>query len=442
MTTGVCRQRITGLGWLTLLLYRGISSAEAYCMPRHVPTSDLLRPFRKETICRSLHLSRRSYEDERDYYSPNDAYWESPQAENPVYFQDSYYESPRKQEDDQLVWERVRTDSGDAQVLLPPPSVQRPSAVVHFVGGTLFGSAPNLWYQQLLEDLVKHTQSAVVATTLPVTLTRSPLQHVDLAQQVQRQFQTAWREVLLDEYGDEISNVPVCGMGHSLGSRLLIVMSTLGDPPVRPFLPPAYKAMVLISFTNYGAAAGIPGIQALAKTRKKMDRDQRLERPQRRRRDDWYDEEVDEDDWGDIFEDLQRTLSDGARKVQSALTPQTKDLEFFPSPDQLWKALQEDRRYRVPQSLVVQFDDDIIDQSSKLAVALKESSSVRFARIRGTHLSPVSAGSSRSEVQKWNNRVGSVLQKVLVGRTSRASDEARRELRQCMARYITEVVTK
>jgi hypothetical protein len=103
---------------------------------------------------------------------------------------------------------------------------------------------------------------------------------------------------------------------------------------------------------------------------------------------------------------------------------------------------------------VVQFDNDEIDQSSKLALALAETSDVKFARIRGTHLSPVSvqddeaaaAGSSsdnKAWLQQINSRAGRVLWAALKGRRQADSNEiALRELRQSVARYITEIVTK
>jgi hypothetical protein len=370
-----------------------------------------------------------------------------------------------------LAWERCATDAGVVQVLLPPASVALPTAVLHFVGGTLFGSAPSVWYQQLLRDLVQHTNVAVLATSIPVTIRQSPLQHVALARTVQRQFRTAWRDVLLDEYGEDVRHVPVCGVGHSLGARLLVVLATL-PPDTRPtkaWRPPPYQSYILISFTNYGAAAGIPGIYQLGKASRKVARSEadntddhdyqrgtnaergRTRRP--RSRDEWYDEDEDED-WGELVEELQSALRDQAAKVQSALTPKSTDLEFFPTPEQLWKALQEDHRYTIPQTLVVQFDDDDIDQSSKLALAIhspERASLVRFARLRGTHLTPVSVRDdsqpdgygSRAWWKQLNSSASRILGKLLASRRQRRPNgEALRELRQSMARYITEIVTK
>jgi hypothetical protein len=193
------------------------------------------------------------------------------------------------------------------------------------------------------------------------------------------------------------------------------------------------------------------------------------QRRRQRKRDDWgydddddfYDDDDDEEEWGEIFQDLQDTVREQALKVKSALTPSSEQLEFYPSPDQLWKAVSIDKRYQIPQTLVVQFDNDQVDQSVKITNAIKESSNVKFARLRGTHLTPVSATRGRTTtssdyfastgqqdgalMEQINSRAGRILGKVLLAskQQSRSSEEASmRELRQSIARYITEVVTK
>jgi len=418
-------------------------------------------------------------------------------------------------------WERCSSRAGTAHVLLPPPSVERPSCVVHFVGGTFFGSAPDVWYRQLLEDLVRHTQAVVVASGVPASITESPLQHVRLARQVKRQFDTAYERILQDEYDpDVLRKLPHCGIGHSLGARLFVVGATLADEGGgstkrrgRSSAPPPFKSLILISFTNYAAAAGIPGLAQLhrASRRVELDNGRRRRgeedeargsgfadfydnengldgnrkrrnsrsrsngsdrRRKRRRRDDWFDDdERDDDDEYDIdlLEELQHALETQTTKLRNALTPTSEQLEFYPTPDQLWKALIEDGRYNVPQTLVVQLDDDDVDQSSKLAAALSGSSDVRFARLRGTHLTPVSTSAAadgaaaRQQGGDWFNRInsqtGRLLGKLLksgrrgtgnVGGGSGSGDNSNsnsndvqfRDLRQTIARYATEIVTK
>ena len=391
------------------------------------------------------------------------AYWEEEEEEE--------YEEYDEEEDawqdetplqrDILEWESLETDEGTAQLLLPPPSVALPTTVIHFTGGTFFGSAPSLWYRRLLEDLVRNTQCAVVATPIPVTLLQSPLEHVSLAKRVHRQFQLAWRDVLLDEYGQDIAQVPVCAMGHSLGARLMIVLETLQRPQPN-WAPPKYKAMVLLSFTNYGAAAGIPGVNQLRKSSRKIEQEQAqprssssrgANRVSNRRKYDYYDDEEDEEDeddedWGEILQDFKDNLAQQTLKVRQALTPALRDLEFYPSPTQLWEALASPDRYTIPQTLVVQFDQDVIDQSAKLAVAIQNCTDIKFARLRGTHLTPVSSQGDPSRESGLldtiiNTKATKTIGKLLRGRRNdQANEVAFLELRQSLARYVTEVVTK
>lgn len=259
-----------------------------------------------------------------------------------------------------------------------------------------------------------------------------------------------------------------------MGARLLVVLTTLSENQVRyPTIPP-YKSFILLSFTNYGAAAGIPGISTLLKESKKQERitqvkQERGRRRQARRRSrsDWWlqDEEEDgqgdredrndddEEDWDQLLGDLQNLVQQQTSRVREVLTPNSKDLEFLPSPDQLWKAVQDDGRYKVPKTLLVQFDDDTIDQSSKLAQTLHDtrSSCVHFARIRGEHLTPVSVmerrqGEDDNGEGSWlsiSTRTSRAIWKSIQGRTKSSRQESSmRELRQTLCSYILDVVTK
>jgi hypothetical protein len=414
----------------------------------------------------------------------------------------------------QLDWESVLSpdenenynDSGsswssDALVLLPPAAVEKPTAILHFVGGTFFGSAPKLWYRTLLEDLVKNTSSAIIVTTIPVTLFKSPLNHVQLAQQLERSFQHAYRVVLEDEYSPQLlDGVPLCGLGHSLGARLLVVLATLRSSKSQQQQQqqssyPPYKSMVLMSFTNFRASAGIPGVRALLQQSRrnqeqKADRSRQVNvqngQPQRQRRQttrqtasrrratqDMEEEYYDNDEeWDDLVEEWQTVLQQQAQKVQTALTPRPTDLEFHPTPSQLWRAISQQQeggtrtgsstRYNVPETLLVQFDDDGLDQSSKLAGMLHQtnSSRVQFARLRGTHLSPISVATQqdstaststerRQQQQQqagggwFGSRATKTIWNALGGRKrQKVQEESMRDLRQSIARYITDVVTK
>ena len=412
------------------------------------------------------------YEDEVDVVAKDEDMVEN-DRDRGGYYQVLFNEEVDPSETE-IDWE-VCTSSSDssdgktqALVLLPPAAVERPTAIIHFVGGTFFGSNPKLWYRSLLESIVRSTSVAIIVTPIPVTLFNNPLQHVRLSQKLQKSFKDAWFTVLEDEYGaDALKDIPLCGLGHSLGARLLTVMTTLNqNAPIKidrqrraptAYIPP-YKSMCLISFTNYGAKVGIPGVAAIRKQSKKREQYNKSNISGRRSRSRYDDPDGDEE-WAELVEDLQETVSEQANRIQTALTPDANDLEFVPSPDRLWKAIQQDFRYDVNTTLVVQFDDDPIDQSSQLAQALytTNSSDVRFARLRGNHLTPVSVAdddhgdSSTNEVggararrrQTSAGRFGAVIEKTIKGNYKNRRDKiAMRDLRLSIISYITDVVTK
>jgi pimeloyl-ACP methyl ester carboxylesterase len=299
-----------------------------------------------------------------------------------------------------------------------------------------------------LEGLCRATQCVIVATAIPVTWTENPLQHVLLSRKLQRQFQTAYVTVLEDEYGDTaLADVPVVALGHSLGSRLLAVLATLAPP--RNAAAPPYKSFILMSFTNYGASAGIPGVQQLMKSRNSLDapkaRSRRRSRNRSRYDEEDYDDDFDDDDLEELIEELQQNVWEQTTKIRDALTPLSQDLEFYPSPDQLWDALAKDKRFTVPETLIVQFDDDEVDQSARLASILKNTSNVKYARLRGNHLSPVAVEAKTGSWLDLPSKATKALVKVIRGKPIREKStdtSTMRDLRQTIARYITDVVTK
>jgi hypothetical protein len=390
-----------------------------------------------------------NYDDDDDL---NTNYWDD----------DPYDDQPQEQErtapSDELEWETYSTPAGTAHILLPS-STLLPTCIIHFVGGTFFGSAANFWYRQLLEGLVQQCGVAVVATSIPATVLQSPLQHVALAKQVREQFEMAYESVLQDEYSDAaLHDVPICAFGHSLGARLLVVLATLRQQKQTTTQQLKYGSMVLMSFSNHGAAAGIPGLTQLhqASVQTKQEYMQRRARAinnkrekssrgstsrQRRRRQRDYDDDYDDDDdmnseLGDLWNDLQGALKDQAIRFKEAVTPASETLEFYPSPQDLWDALIDKQRYSIPQTLLVQFDDDTMDQSSKLATALLPLTNLKFARLRGTHLTPVSPVANHG-----SSRVGRMIWKLLQ-RSDRSQDEALLEVRLTIASYINEIVIK
>ena len=419
------------------------------------------------TCCTSFsvtrhHCRRRSYPSSLQERLREEDYWEDEDPFHEVHDEDDYQSNKEVDfgtyEEESLEWEEF---DDNTWVLLPPSYVSKPTAILHFVGGTFFGSSPKDWYGTLLEGLVRATQCTIVATAIPVTLVENPLQHVTLSRKVQRLFQSAYVDVLEDEFGGTgiLQDVPVVAVGHSLGARLLAVLATLA-PPKNAAAPP-YKNYIFLSFTNYGASASIPGVQQLVKSRHQLNnmeeptatttassrepRRGRRRRP-RRRGDEWdewaYFEE--EEDLEEMLDDLSDMVKVQTSRVRDAVTPLAQELEFYPSPEQLWDALTKDQRYSVPETLIVQFDEDEVDQSAQLARCLTNSTDLKYALLKGDHLAPVDAkeGSWMEQASKATK----ILWQKVAGKKSpsrkKMASQNMLDLRQSIARYITDVATK
>lgn len=296
---------------------------------------------------------------------------------------------------------------------------QRPNTIIHFIGGTLFGSYPLQFYKSFLESVAKKSNSIIVATSVPVVLSSNPLNHFAITKEISRNFRDAYRYVISDEYGKTSANqMKIVGMGHSLGSRLLAILNTSQKCKRIAF---KRDGNVFISFNNYNAVESVPGIKNLSKgIIEETDNDEGHNfRDQRRK---YPDDRFDETEIGlsDVISAVTEGLQDQMSLFKTIITPDfvKSDLEFQPTPSQIWKGLQ--TNYNVRKTLVVQFDNDNIDQSSRFANSIVESltnreghltvnttnteitnidsnssvnnitSHVRFCRLQGTHLSPVS----------------------------------------------------
>jgi len=351
-----------------------------------------------------------------------------------------------QEEEDLLEWERVGTYSW---VLWPDPA-QTPTSILHFVGGAAFGSLPRQCYAPLLEGICTLTHCIVVCT--PLVPQKRIFSHLDLAADLTQRFQDLYHTILEDEYAPSVlATLPIVGVGHSLGSRLLTIMATHTQLS-RDAMPRA--ANILIAFNNYNAQGSIPGMTTLLKQKRQQQKqkddvsNKKQEESQKRRtssdsryndydddEDDGYyyeeDEEEDELDiwWNEMTQSLAERGTRLQEQVSETLTPQ--ELEFFPSPDQLWDSIGGGRyAATVPRTLVVQFDRDEIDQSSRLARSILQSSSdndkrnsnnnsrrhephdVKFARLSGEHLTPVTPLYDSNNKNQWLDAVYAISSTV------------------------------
>ena len=467
---------------------------------------------------RKLRVERRELQDEKDIDEKQTSadgdrrgYDEYPGNNREGEFRDSpergrYSKAARPK----FVWETY----GASSVLFPSGfGSSRPKAIIHFVGGTFFGSYPRKFYGSLLEEVACQCNAVVVATSIPLVLpgknivnrlgewmfddvdesgrrrrdeTKNPLDHISLAQTIQREFNMAYRDVILDEYcfdsandgkiEDFMQNVPIIGIGHSLGSRIQAVSCShprvaqryLAMGKGQRMIRSGRDGMIYLGFANWGASESIPGVDTLDATvqnRKREQKDEYLGTGKGRREDTWdersnrrrrgrynrYDRYSEDLELSDVFSDVVTSVADGARQIGEALTPEPESLEFKPTPDELWRSIVKDTRYHCSSHLVVQFKEDPIDQGSRLARSLLDTrhsepkstnasdepecvNDVKFARLSGGHLTPVTLKESISRLlprgavsvlsSSYNYLLGEILE------DERATRSARQEARQ------------
>ena len=499
------------------------------------------------------------YEDRDLRYEEDQYSWDNTAYEDDMYSDNKYsYDDDDDQRDTASTttrtipaptceWETYRSTS----ILFPPRPKQqtrrksnngptRPNAIIHFVGGTFFGSYPRKFYGTLLEELAVKCNAVVVATPIPLVLpgktlvnkleqwmfdeggTRSrneqksatnPLDHLSLAESIQKEFNTVYRDVILDEYGDYadqqmvedfMTNVPIIGIGHSLGARIQAISCSHPNISQRylsmgkgnQLIRSGREGMVYLGFANWRASSSIPGVETLDTTIKKKERERRLEEKQRRgagRRDDVRDErstrgsrrrssyDIDNDrkrrqrysryeaedlDLVDVFGDVVTDVVKGAKQISEALTPESEDLEFTPTPNELWEDISASDGYysqSAKSNLIVQFDDDPIDQGSRLARTLlnthkagadgsnstkaEESvlQDVKFARLSGGHLTPVTVQEGIAKVlpkgavsilSSSYNFIIRQLDDERMGKSSRKQQREVKDMADTVASYI------
>jgi Protein of unknown function (DUF1350) len=120
---------------------------------------------------------------------------------------------------------------------------RQPRAIIHFLGGAFVAAAPHLTYRLLLEDLGKQGY-ATIATPFINTF-----DHRSIASDVYNSFEDTL-ELLQNRRYLPTSSLPVYGMGHSMGSKLHLLIGSMYDVK--------RAGNILISFNNFSARDAVP----------------------------------------------------------------------------------------------------------------------------------------------------------------------------------------
>ena len=277
-----------------------------------------------------------------------------------------------------------------------PMNIRVPSSIIHFIGGFLAGSAVKASYQSLLEELASKGH-LVVATPLP------PFErdHGRLAVELESKFGACYVNDLLPMIGKAaIQDVPIVGLGHSLGGKLTALIDCKSSSSSSN--TQAYKKLcnIYMAFNNYGVTDNLQQVREMS--------DQLS--PEVRR---LVDTVANAPEIANLMEiakkegfasGVQKTISNSLERALGSNNPlvdnivgQVKEatsnlnldaLEFTPSPEQTWNTVIKD--YSVRQNYIIKFSDDSIDQSMALIdVFSRRGSTSRVLRLPGTHITPL-----------------------------------------------------
>lgn len=207
----------------------------------------------------------------------------------------------------------------------------RPTAMIHFLGGAFVAAAPQITYRSLLEHLAEQGY-AVVATPFVNTF-----DHEAIARQVLRSFLRA-EEYLLERVFRR-SYVPLYGLGHSMGCKLHLLIGSRSSQE--------RAGNIFLSFNNYPARRSIPFLDQ---------------------------------------------MSQFSTQFSSQIPPQFAPLlnvEFTPSPTETYTLIE--RQYQVRRNLLIRFAMDDIDQTRSLSDVLTRRfpDMTTLHTLGGNHLTPM-----------------------------------------------------
>jgi len=201
---------------------------------------------------------------------------------------------------------------------------ERPKALIHFLGGAFVAAAPHLTYRWLLEAL--YTEGyAVIATPFVNTF-----DHGAIALETLTTFNQGL--TFLTKQRPELSELPIYGLGHSMGCKVHLLIGSSATSPQR-------AGNIFISFNNFPARKSIPLLDQIVQLAPDLQLDTRI--------------------------------------------------EFVPSPAQTLELIGE--HYSTPYNLLVKFRNDTIDQTRPLSdVLVRQFPKTTTVRIlKGSHTTPI-----------------------------------------------------
>lgn len=297
---------------------------------------------------------------------------------------------------------------GSCDVLSPTSSP--PRVVILFIGGFGAGFSPQTFYSNILRQLCIALNAVIIAYRLPVL----PLpDHSVEAVRAASAFNSTITTLRTDSTATDFSLLPTIGMGHSLGSKLLLLACV--DQGVREKLH--IDANVFMSFSNARIRDAFPNSSSFQTTTTSAEVADGV-RKVKQFLNSWNPP-------NDAIRNVKSSIGgvlDGVSGLASAFAPDATG-EFVPSVEETLALAG--GKYNVSDNLVLKFLDDSIDNGADLFHVLRSrfgnSGATMWREIKGTHVTPISpdfspgsfASLGRDDWDQWIRQAGSGIKEEI-----------------------------
>jgi hypothetical protein len=284
-------------------------------------------------------------------------------------------------------------------VLLPDNRL--PTSIVHFVGGFIAGSQAPIAYNKIINGLAD-AGHAVVCTPIPAVATN----HGEIAGNIINLFSNCYNNKLTEIIGvNSIRNVPVIGLSHSLGGKLMALLCSRKEDRKR--LPYRY-GNIYLCFNNYGikenmelmssqASALSPEIGKIVDTVVKTIEFQSIADALQGN---GFNAQPFIKDL--VKNDLLKSVTDRVSNIVSQSTAATTEfnkINFTPSPTETLQIIRDG--YNIQKNVLIKFKDDNIDQSDDLArVLYHRACDIKTITLPGNHITPNTITQSEDNQQE------------------------------------------
>lgn len=220
-----------------------------------------------------------------------------------------------------MIWQ----ETAGSWYLLPA----EPVGIVHFLGGAFVGTAPQLTYKWLLEQIA---EAGFAIITTPFV---NGFDHLAIARQVLNRFENIVERL---QASQRLGYLPVYGVGHSMGCKIHLLINSLFNVQ--------RAGNVLISYNNFPVKRSIPLLDQL---------------------------------------DAVPFLDQFDFNVNEAID----NFEFIPTPNETNDIIK--TSYQTRRNLLIKFENDTIDQTTDLSPILLERfpNMVVSRKLSGNHLTPL-----------------------------------------------------